>query len=277
MFKYLIDSIIVMIKKIFLIGLLLIVAAVAVLFIGSTLVVNTASVVGNQLKTTNVTITPGNFTYIALTAQNASYFVFLGKISSNANFYVFNQSGFSQWAGYIDANPKASGLSYAVSLEHKGVFVIYQNTMSPTVPPLFGSNPSILYYFNTTASYSAGTYYFLVDNTNGSQSYSMPIAAELIYTPAINNQSLQSGALGAVPAALVTNELIIGSVFFVLLVAGILTTAYGALKKPPEQWEDVPKDKGTKPGQNKIDQKYVDDLYKGVDKRKKAKKGNNDN
>lgn len=260
-----------MIKKIVLIGLLLIAASIAVLFIGGTLVLNSASLISNQLSNINASIAPGNFSYVHLVAQNASFFVFLAKLSSNANFYVFNQSGFSTWTNGI-STARVSGLSYAISLENKGAFIIYRNASVPTAPSLVASDPTLLFTYNSLQPYPAGTYYFVVDNTNGSASFQKQIGAEFIYTQPINNQSINSGTLGSIPKNLFNNELIVGGIFFFLLIAGILVSLYGTFKKPPEETGDHQKGAKSTVSGSKIDQKYLDELYKGIGKKKRAKK-----
>jgi hypothetical protein len=262
-------------KKIVIIGLLLVLASIGVLFIGGNLVLNNASLVSNQLKSANLTISAGNFSYVQLGATNASFFVLLAKLSNNANFYVFNQSGFSAWSAGVHSARGASGIRYAISLENKGAFMIYKNTSTPSVPPLVSSDPSLIFAYNSSIPYPQGSYYFVVDNTNGSASSQMLMNAQFVYAPPINNQSIKSGALGSIPAALVNNELLVGGVFFILLVAGICVTLYGLVKKPPETPVDMlKKNTNAIPVSSKVDPKYVDALYRGVGKKRRAKQGN---
>ncbi len=259
-------------KKVVLIGLVLILVSFAVALAGSSFIPNNPIISPNSLKATNVTVGPGSFSYVQLSDTNQSFFYILASMSSNTNFYVFNQSGFSAWQNDIRTSNATSGLAYAISLEKSGAFLIYKNTSSVFMIPGVGveQSPLVLYTYNGSAPYPTGSYYFVVDNTNQSPSYSQQVKASFIYTPPISVSATQ----GAI------NELLyVGGASSIFFIAGIIVGLYGLIKKAPEKpLKDISASSGdTVKTAGSVDPKYVDQLYKGIDKkRKKAKKTSSD-
>jgi hypothetical protein len=274
-------------RRIFYIGVGLLIAAVAVLIINGYFASGLASGLQNILIMKNLTINSYNFSSIAISSTNSSYLFIIAAANKPVNMYLFNGSGFFNWQHYalppiipcpINATtntatcthiPKPSGLSRAIALEGKGAFVIFKNATNVTIPQSISSTTTPLYASNSTL-YPPGTYYLVIDNTNGSASSSTQLQAKVVYLPPINNSSITSGPLSSFGSQL-TQEIGLGIVFFILLIAGIAVLIYGFLRKPKDS--GMPPPLPSKPRlKGEADREQVDQLYKDIEKREKAKK-----
>jgi flagellar basal body-associated protein FliL len=246
-------------KKILYIGLALIVIAIVILIVTTF----TGAGLGQYLVTQNTTIASGHFFSLQLNSSSPSLFILIAATSNPVNMYLFNQSGFTAWNARAS---NVSGISSAISLEGAGTFLVYKNAMNATIPET-SYTTSPLYSSNQSQLYSAGKYYFVIDNTNGSASAATQVLAHIAYLPPISNSSLQNGPLVGLNGQL-QEDIILGIVFFVFLVAGIIVLLYGFFRKPKDK-TDVPPKPGKAPAASSSEE--VDALYKDVGKKKKKK------
>lgn len=253
-------------KKILYIGIAVLVAAILVLMLNVSNTSNIANGFSNVLVVKNLSVGSGNFSTVQLNTTNSSYLFIIAEANKPSDMYLLNASGFAAWKLGISEN--LTGVSTAKSLEGNGVLVVYANAINATIPGGLTQSSAPLYTYNESGFFPAGQYYFVVDNTNGSASYGSSVYAKIIYVPPITNSSVQSGQFATIGSQ-VEQEIVYGTVFFVLIIAGAVLVLYGFFKKP----------KGTEsgtPGPQKLaanaDKEYVDKLYKNIEKRKKAKK-----
>ncbi len=259
-------------KKIVYIGLGLIVIAIVLFLINIYLGSSVSSGFQNVLLTQNLTINGGAFSSVSINATNNSYFFVAAQLSKEANIYLFNSSAYKSWKSAVSSNSPVHGITAAIGLEGKGAFYIFKNTINASIPQGLGiSAQNATYATNSTALYPAGTYYVVIDNTNGSASYQSQVLAHVLYLPPITNSSITSGPLAGLGGQ-ITQEIWLGLAFFIILVAGLVVTVYGYFKKPKfATTAATPFGKPATPG-SEVDTQYVDKLYKNVDQRKKAKK-----
>ncbi|MCL5430306.1 MAG: hypothetical protein M1504_02405 [Candidatus Marsarchaeota archaeon] len=251
-----------MIKKIVYIGVILIVAAAVVLLISGASAGGVVSGLKNLTKMQNFTVNGGAFAYLPLQSVNSSLLA-VGVLNHKVNVYLLNSTAFPLWENSVSntlAPGGGNGLYSALQLEGKGAFLIYENATNVTIPANlqlgnFSASPA-LYALNESL-YKNGMYYVVVDNTHGSASYSNQVIANFLYLlPPTNSTSAATiynfnSTLGTL--------FILGVVFIVLLVAGIIVIAYGLLKKR-QPTAETPTVKG---GPTKEE---VDRLYRGVGK-----------
>ncbi|MDE1856672.1 MAG: hypothetical protein KGH98_01155 [Candidatus Micrarchaeota archaeon] len=245
-----------MIKKIVLIGLLVFVIGLVVMFSLSA-TQNISGLTQTQPIAKNVTIGASSFYSLPLYISNYSLMLVIGNFSAPVNLYLFNGSALSRWSGR--ASNSSSGLSDAKSLEGAGAELVISNASGFYLPAMqFTSN-------STRVAYSAlapgkgiqpGTYYLVADNTNGSVSSKSSISGQLAYLPEVPNETTPAnlGALG--------NQIAIGAVGFIIVLAGIVIIVIGLMKAPkvPGRTDkDTPADE------------EVERLYSGIEKPIKAK------
>ena len=184
------------------------------------------------------------------------------------------------WSAYSKLrNSSMTGLDYAASLEGDGALVIYKNTTIASIPFLSQLSQSgvqetkPIYSINTSKPYAQGAYYIVIDNTNGSASANGAIAANIVVPTPLSNSTIayfNKAQLSLLPY---------GTVFFVLLVAGIILIVYGYFKKPREP--QPPAGAGGKTHTEHTTEKGlpsdadINVLYRNIEKRKRAKKGAN--
>lgn len=232
-------------KKIILIGIIVIVLA---FIIGSVALPNALSSISN-FGTQSLVILPGQTSYTTY-FLNETGFIIAGYQSNAAmNFYFVNQSGFDSLKGYFNStltlsqwarNHQGSGVIESITNSRVGIFPYSQFTNQTAVPTgsYISQNASIL---------PAGNYYAILQNADN-------VTANVNVTSDVSaNIQKQSGSIFA-----------IGISVFIVFVAGIGIVIYGIIKKPK-----VPADQTNKSD----DSKKIDELYKGVDRKKgKAKK-----
>ena len=243
-------------KKLVYIGIILIAAAfVAVALSGK--VLNVSKLVTEK----NLSVASGGFAYEQLTIANGSIVFLVAKIQGPANFYVFNDTGFSTWTGEVDTGNSPNGYLRAAALDGAGAFFTFRNVSEVLIPSttnLYNSTPT--YEYNRTGIVPAGTYYAVVDNTNGSRSSASRVNATVFQLP-------QTGAKGGGLSSFIYGEEIFGLTFFILLVAGIVLLIYGLIKKDSSlSGVDRAKEERKKIG---LSDEQVDELYKNI----KGKKG----
>jgi hypothetical protein len=253
-------------KKILYIGIAVLVVALLVLLFNISNTSSIASGFSNVLVQQNISVSSGGFASLTLNSSNVSFLFIIAELSKPANLYFMNQSGYTAWSAGIGAN--RTGLKEAVALEGNGVLAVYANAVNATIPPQIASSAAPLYIFNQSGLYPKGHYYFLVDNTNGSESAGSPITAKFVYVPPFTNSTFTTGQFANLSSQ-IDSEVVYGAVFFVLLVAGIVVLLYGFFKKPKGQ---PPNPSVSQKLPANADQAYVDKLYQNIEKRKKAKK-----
>ncbi len=252
-------------KKFIYIGLILIVVAFVLLFAAASVLSSTAK---SFLTEQNITVSSMSFDKVQLLMANQSMIV--AMISTKpVNLYLFNSSGFAAWTTVLSSSNTPSGYLSALSLEGSGLLFGYSDARTATIPyeSTLG-NETPFYTNNAVTGLLSGTYYIVVDNTNGSSSYLESFNASLLYPSQTqpNEHSKEDLAAGGL--------VVLGISFFALLIAGIILIAYGIIKKPPEeaatpqQGSKVPlqpKEKGA------MSDEQIDKLYKKLEKKSKKK------
>jgi hypothetical protein len=232
-------------KKLVYIGIVLLIIAIILFGLSS-------YILGNSLKsnilTRNVTIGPGNYTYLQVNEAKGSVVLALSILLNNsANAYLLNVSQFSNWDNYMMAHRNASGIAYASTIVNSSY--IYPNITQKVVPVLLKGNQT-----NSTG-------YLVIDNGKGSPSTSMSVEGIISYIPLNSSAVLLTAGLG-------WGVIILG-------IAAIIVIVYGAIKSDEPKEVAAPALPGgnTKTLKDQKDQEYVDNLYKGVKSsgKKKAK------
>ncbi len=205
-----------MIKKFVYIGLLL----VLIFFIA---LIASSGYLFNQIKSSSyyinktLEVNAFNYSYFSLPIQNLSKFALILKSNNPVNFYLFNGSGFNKWNNSVASNlNKVNGLNEAKSQINNGIILINQNTTLIQYPE---SSPNV-YQANLTKQKLNQTYYFVIDNTNGSKSASKNISVSIIYV-----------YLNSTLVPIFSRMAIIGLITFIILIAGIVLIVFGILKK----------------------------------------------
>lgn len=247
-----------MIKKLAILGVVLIILAFVVGGIGASLT-NPLSVFVQK----NITLTAGNYSYINIAVPAKADFLLEAKAASPVNFYVLNSSAFAQWSSpAANASP---GIGSAVSLESAGAFVIESNVTAITFP----ASP------NSTASYVAPEYEMLNFSHNYYFVFQNPAAISdnvtVVYLPPVTNTTLRTDS--KLRNLIYSYGAIIVSVILILA-AGVIVLIYGIIKKPKQPLLDQAMGKG---GKNEPDKAYIDTLYKNVEKSQRKAKKKSDN
>ncbi len=255
-------------KRFAYIGIALMIIAFIIL-VANSFTTNIGSSFANVVVYSNMTIQPHSYGSASINASEASYFFVVAHTNKPVNFYFFNKSAYYAWRNATEAFPQGNGRFTAISLENKGAFMIYSNETNMSIPNATNPSSKPIYAANQSTPYGNGTYFLVVDNTNGSESSSYQINATVAYLPPINNSTISSGALSGLSGQL-TEAIQVGVVFFIMLVAGIVLLAYGLIKKPQGQGAGTPQ-----PGQKlnvRANQQDVDQMYQNVEKKRTKKK-----
>ncbi len=253
-------------KKFVYIGLVLIVAAFGLLLLAGSLLTSVAS---GLLAEHNVTVSSMSFSYLQVILVNQT--AIFGVVSSKpVNFYVFNSTGFAVWSTEVNSGNAISGYATAVALEGKGLLFGYHNALIGTIPysqVLGNATP----FYNINASrMPAGTYYAVVDNTNGSASDSITFNSTILYPSQTSAAGYASRSASAIAV------LASGAGFFVLLIAGIALILYGFFKKTPAQVAGMQTQAaGQAKPKGDMSDEQIDQLYKNI-KKKTGRKGKKD-
>ncbi len=250
-------------KKFLYIGLALIVAAFAVLLIAGSVLTSAVSGLFNQK---NVSIGSMSFSSVPITITSNS--LLFGGVGSDRpiNFYLFNSSGFGRWSSDMGSSNTPTGYRFAISLEGNGLIYGYHDTVSGTFPYSSGIGNRTPFYQTNITHAMPGTYYAVVDNTNGSASSNTSIKATVVYPSGASYTSNAGSAIGIIAA---------GFGFFIMLIAGIAFIAYGFWKKTPvvttEGQPSMQKTQQSKKEATDMTSEQVDQLYKSI--KKKSKQG----
>ncbi len=249
-------------KKFIYIGVILLVVAFAMLLLAGSLLNST---VNNLFTQKNVTVGPSAFTYeqVQLTRQPA----IIAMISdAPVNFYVFNSTGFLKWSSSMYSTNAPSGYRSALPLEGAGLVYGYLGTKSATIPYSASIDNTTPFYETNSTSLDnvTGTYYAVVDNTNGSASSASGVKASVLY------ESTSSSLAGS-QAASAVGVLAAGASFFVLLIAGIALVIYGIVKKQPIA-PGEPASARQAVQKSNMTEEQIDQLYKNI-KKKSQRKG----
>ncbi len=204
-----------------------------------------------------------SFSFVKFNVTNSSLLLLIGKISGVANFYVLNSTGFSEWSSEVLSSNVPNGYKYAESLVGNGIFYIFRNTTTVIIPStdnVLNSTP--VYSFNSLGIAPPGTYYAVIDNTNGSASDNYRINATVFTLP----QASQSANL----PNFVYEEAELGIAFFILFVAGIIMTIYGVFKKEKDSSikSIIPNTQNAKGNKDSLTDEQIDELYKNIKKKK---------
>ncbi len=230
-----------MIKKFVYYGLALILIAI-ILALASGYLLN--SKVGSSVSSANLTAGAGGFAYISTPVGNYTALAVYAIMSNSTNLYIMNGSTFAKWNSYISANKGSSGISYAQSL---GVNSSY----------IFKDKRSIytqLFISGNTANSSTNKAYVVMDNTPGSNSTAIAVNGIITYIPV----KLSSILVYEVPVII---ALILG-------VSGLIIIIYGLVRKGQPKLGALDSQGISK---EQKDKEYLDQVYKGVDSKKRKK------
>lgn len=264
-------------KRMVLIGIVLLVVAFLVFLANNSVSTSLVTGLSNLSVSQNLTVLPYSYGYVVLPIQgNAqTFYILLSNFSKPINSYLFNSSAYTKWKSAVTANVPANGFDTAVSLERNGTFFIFRNSTLASVPSqLISNNKSVVYSTSENASYVNGTYYLVLDNTNGSESANSVVNAEIKYLAPITNSTLQTSKLSNISNSFQT-ALWLGVAFFFLLIAGIILLVFGFFRKRRDQLEAMPPPGKEKLKNDEVSKEYVDKLYSNLGRRtihKTAKK-----
>ncbi len=244
-------------KKFVYIGIVLLIAAFASAIIGGS-ALNPNKLISEK----NLSVSAMGFSFLSFSIPNGSAIFLIGNLTKPADFYVFNSTGFTDWSHEVGINSSIDGYNYALSLKGLGVFYIFRNVTTivlPSITSLYNSTPA--YSYNSLGYVPGGTYYAVVDNTNGSKSAGSALGAKIGYIP---GSALASGKF----KSFVYEEAFVGVLFFVLLISAIIIIVYGLLKSDASVAGAgvITKGKGKKG--DELSNEEIDALYKNIKKKK---------
>lgn len=230
-------------KRIVIIGILLILIS---FLAGIVLTPNTFTSIANT-SLMNLSVAQGGNAYVPFVVGANGLVSVIYNSNTKLDFYFANATAFGTLGGYKNSSLTLS--QWARNLYGNGVYEIVPNSANGIFPNFAATNSSLNYsYANQSLfPFAAGTYYALFENL-GNQS--------------ANIQMISSVSDSARVASGFSQVIKIGIVFFAALLAGIILIIYGILKKPK-----------VAPVEPATDQKKVDEMYKGLEKKKpKGKK-----
>ncbi len=208
-------------KKFVYAGIVLILAAIAILLLGAGLVPQPSSF---TLLLFNVT--PGNFVSMPINITPLSTIVLRSLSSSPINLYVMNGSAFLAWGALMRQN--GNGLEDANSLSGSGALFIQPNNTSISIPSFSYSTNYTGGSPGSAPSYGAGRYYVVLDNTNGSASSNSIVRTEVVIPDYLMNGTSEGLAqLNSFSSE--AEEM--GFVMVVVGVIGIIVLFYGIISK----------------------------------------------
>lgn len=265
----------VMNKKVIVIGIILIGLGALAGFIATSTFNNSMRSFADQvLKNATITSAANSFSYAPISLSNASQIYIMAGLNKSANFYLMNSSAFNAWSAEMKSGTNANGIGAAVSLEKDGaIFIARNSTFIDTASPAPPNSTEEIVYSSANALEPAGTYYTVLDNTNGSASSNNGIVTSrmIYYAPGtVSNSTLSEykGSSSTVFASSIS--------FLALVVAGIILIIYGIVKRPkpevmPEQFQDAKKDSTASKAEEPDN--YISSLYDKIEGRgKKGKK-----
>jgi hypothetical protein len=262
-------------KKIVYIGIAFIIASTVVILISGSTTSSITTGLQKYLITDNITIKSGGISSTSLSIPANSFIFAFVDLNRSANIYLFNNSAYGVWKNETNTANSPTGLENAKSLEGAGAFAIYRNATNATIPSGLGSSGSTpLYSVNQSQLFANGTYYFIIDNSNGSASSGSVVKGVIEYLPPFINSSFSSGVFAGLGSQL-SEAVTLGIIFFVLFIVGIILVIYGLIKQPKNTSLPPPKTEQTGKLETKADQQYVDQLYKNIDGKKRKKKKQN--
>ncbi len=188
-------------KKIVYIGIGLLVLAILMIFV--------APSVAFQFNTStfNTTLKPNQTLSVPINLTKLSIMLIVYQANYSINFFVLNNSAYS-------AASKGNFYSKAVSHEGNGTLEIELNTLSGTFPEQLANASAGDYVYKNATLLPAGRYYLVFQ---GNAINSTPLAYQIN-----TNNSFSSNLL---PIS------IIGLIFIIGLVGGIIAIGYGLMKK----------------------------------------------
>lgn len=260
-------------KRLVYIGAAFLIAALLVFMVNNSLNTSILQGLQNLSVTQNMTVQKASFSSVTLPLPNdaQSFYVLLANFSKPVNAYLFNSSAYTSWSNAVSSNTPVPGLAKAVSLEGNGTFFIFRNASLASVPAILNgvSNTVNVYMTSPNATYKPGTYYFVIDNTNGSASTNSVVYARVKYLPPVTNSTIQTGAYGALSNEFQT-AIELGAVFFFALVVGTVILIIGLMRKRKGEAEIPP------PGREKLEKdevnpEYVEKLYRGIGRQRRRR------
>ena len=192
-------------KKLIYIGIGLLVLAVVLIFAAPSIAFQF------NTSTQNATLAPNQILTIPLNASKPSVFLIIYQASSGISFYFLNATA------YNNINAYGGLYQSAAAYEGRGTLEIVRNSSAGTFPGAF-SNASVGYFYKNSTILNPGKYYLIFQSHNHN-------STSLEYQINVNN-SLSSNLL---PIAL------LGIVFMIALVGGIIAVAYGLFKNAAQE------------------------------------------
>ncbi len=175
----------------------------------------------------NTTISSGGYEYLNFSlSKNTSIFLMVGNFTRPTNVYVFNTSAFDVWRTEMSNQSRAGGLHYAVQLEGRGTFAIYNNITEFVLPQnSYAASANALYQSNSSLTSGLGLDYVFVFSFEGRNGSSF---ATITYIPPTNLANTQQSK--KIQDYISTMKLD-GTLFISSLILGIILIMYGLLKR----------------------------------------------
>ena len=243
-------------KKVVYAGIIVLIAAIAVLLLSGGIA---HSLLLNFTTTYNITVNSNSFSYEQFNITNTTRFFMIFEAKDGVNLYLFNSSAFGLWDRYMKANSLASGIKKAIGLEGSGAIAIFANTTVSTYPQIENKTQASIYSANSLL-FVPGKYDVVIDNTNGSKSSSLNVSTILLVPEA----GYVSGKISG--SSSLTELAVLGLIMIVLFILALVLIIYGLISKPKSLAANLPPDK--------VSNEYIDELYSSVEKKKKGKNSN---
>jgi len=180
----------------------------------------------------NQTVGNSSFDSIAINLNSTSTLIFSTKSYNRSNIYIMNTSAFLNWVNG-SYNEGFNGVAKALELKDKGIIAIYHNVLSAIFPTGMVPNATNATYvpeyessYAINGTLPAGSYYIVIDNTNGSASYShaLPVSLQYLHYPLTAPLSLLKGN-SPLSSFLLTSSIsvLLFVMGFALIIVGIIT------------------------------------------------------
>ncbi|MGC8648727.1 MAG: hypothetical protein ACP5UN_00700 [Candidatus Micrarchaeia archaeon] len=263
-----------MIKNIVYVGIIIIILSFLFLFFASSTITSTNlnSTISSLISEKNYTINSNSFASYKINLNTTASIAALVSSNANINLYLMSSNAFLAWKNTLsNASNNASGINIASKFEGDGVYYIFKDINSASIPVGLIKNITAIPIYSSNSLLTNGTYYLVVDNTRGSASSNQIVNTTILYIPPLTNQTLNSPQFSQIKN-MINESILLGSIFFITFIIGVAVLIYGLIKKPQNV---VVESKGVV---SKISLADVNKLYEGIeDKTNKGGKGRKSN
>ena len=236
-----------------------------VLFIAAILLTQhfiTAQGIYNFTSST-LSVNPGSFSGYRLVYSNSSQPMAVLELNPAVNVYLLTEQGYSLWTSAA-GSAGFNGLAYAESLN--GTILAFRNASVVSIPVISNMSDVPVYTANATMIKN-GTYYAVIDNTNDSANHAKTIGVQIVYGNMNGNGS--QGQLESSFSHFINESIIAGIVMLALIIAAIVTIAYGliAKEKPRDGIQEAAAAQQPSAAKGKADasSNEIDALYAGIE------------